>query len=66
MNERQAIEIIGLNIKGYEMFKFEILDKPPLQTDQFIHTGINKSSSLSGSFLREDSSDSSVEESEDN
>ena len=48
------------------MFKFEILDKPPFQTDQFIHTGINKSSSLSGSFLREDSSDSSVEESEDN
>lgn len=66
LNERQAIEIIGLNIKGYEMFKFEIPDTPPFQTDQFIHTGINKSNSLSGSFLREDSSDSSVEESEDN
>ena len=40
LNDKQTVEIIGLNMKGYEMFKFELLeDNKPRSASALVYNG---------------------------
>ena len=67
LNDKQTVEIIGLNMKGYEMFKFELLEDKPRTGSALVYSSgsiANVAVGASSTSLLEDqtSDESSIED----